>query len=121
MFAAAVVFTFVVFVAVRYGTDIEKVNWRIVAFMCGGLVLVWVMYQWNAGDTAYDVKDLLMTDGKANLEKHIIAGFALLSIWVVVQQALANKPVETLLLGVLGIFVAKGAAENVAASLRKEG
>jgi hypothetical protein len=118
---SAVVFIGVVFVAVHFGADLEKVRWRLVGLMCGGFFVVWLMYEWNSGSSSYDIKDLLMSDGKASLEKHIIAGFALLSIWVVIQQALSNKSVETLLLGVLGIFVLKGAAENVSNNMANKG
>lgn len=53
----------------------------------------------------YDLWDLLMEHGKADLSKHLVLAFAILSIWVIVRLTIDGKPVETLLLGCLGIFV----------------
>lgn len=114
----ALAFGVVVVITVHYGADLKKVDWKLVALMCGGIFLMWLMYEWNKGDSAYDIKDLLTTDGKASLDKHTTAAFALLSMWVVVQQALAGKQVETLLLGVLGIFVVKQGAEKIVTTIK---
>ena len=62
----------------------------------------------------YDLWDLLMEHGKASLTKHLTLFFAGLTAWTVVKLATADKPVETLLLGALGFFLAKGAIQSFA-------
>lgn len=115
--SAIVAFVLIVFISVRYGDDLQKVNWRLVAFLAMGVFLTWLMYEWNSKKPNYNAIDLLMTNNQVDLSKHVIAAFALLSIWVVVQQALSNKPVETLLLGVLGIFVGGKAIGDVSTAM----
>jgi len=85
------------------------------ALVVGFAVLLFVLWRWNH-DTRnpYSVRDLLIDPGtgKASLDKHIVLGFAMLSGWVVVSRQLAGKEVETLLLGVLGIFILQRAASK---------
>lgn len=65
----------------------------------------------------YDFFDLLMsgTPRKSDLDKHILVGFALLSVWYVIMLSLdvddrIPERVDSLLLGVLGFFIAGRAA-----------
>jgi hypothetical protein len=71
------------------------------------------LFRWHLDrDNRYDLRDLLLdtVTNRASLDKHILVGFAALSGWVVVVRQLAGKEVETLLLGVLGVFVVQRAA-----------
>lgn len=55
----------------------------------------------------YDIVDIFIdpNTGKASLDKHILLLMALLSAWTVVVLVLKGMAVETLLIGVLGVFV----------------
>lgn len=88
----------------------------ILAGMIGvGVVSVWLMNRKDGN--GYNVIDMLLgPDGKASLDKHILLGMALLAGWCVVKQAVAKQPVETLLLGVLTVFVVqRGVRDGIAA------
>lgn len=68
----------------------------------------------------YSVLDLFMEGipRKASLNNHILIGFALLSVWLVIMRTLdaadtIPESVDTLLLGVLGIFVLGRAAGHL--------
>jgi hypothetical protein len=60
----------------------------------------------------YDVRDLLLdhASNRAALDKHILLMMALLASWVVIDRELDGKDTETILLGVLGIFVLQRSA-----------
>ncbi len=80
--------------------------------ICGALAAV-VLFRWHLDrHNRYDLRDLLLdtVTHRASLDKHILIGFAALSGWVVVVRQLAGQEVETLLLGVLAVFVAQRAA-----------
>ena len=90
-------------------------TWTNIALvLCGAWALV-VLTRWHL-DTKnqFDLRDLLAdhNSNRASLDKLILAAFAALSIWVVVSWTIDGKNVETLLLGTLGIFVAKRAVDN---------
>jgi uncharacterized membrane protein len=88
-------------------------TWTNIALLIGAAVAVAVLFRWHLDrDNRYDLRDLLLdtVTNRASLDKHILVGFAALSGWVVVVRQLAGKEVETLLLGVLGVFVVQRAA-----------
>lgn len=79
------------------------------------LLMLLLLARWHADKkNPYDVRDLLLdhTTRKAGLDKHILLWFAGLSGWVVVTWTLEGKNVETLLLGVLGVFIVQRAASK---------
>ncbi len=85
------------------------------------LCFIWMMYRFNRNNREYNVVDMLMgSDGRASTTNHIYWAFALLSMWVVVDRELKSKDdISTILLGVLGIFVAKQAATQIAETMNK--
>lgn len=90
-------------------------SWTNAVLTIAGLVMVLIILRWHADKkNPYDFRDLLMdhTTRKAALDKHILLWFAGLSGWVVVTWTLDDKNVETLLLGVLGIFIVQRAASK---------
>ena len=76
-------------------------------WLIGALCFAWMMYRFNSDHkNHYNVVDILMgPNNRASLTNHILLAMAGMSIWVIVERASAGKDVETLLLGVLGIFV----------------
>lgn len=62
----------------------------------------------------FDALDLIVDHGtgRASLDKLILLGFALLSGWVIVVLMNKGKEVETILLGVLAVFVLKRTADK---------
>jgi hypothetical protein len=90
-------------------------TWTNIVLVISALLVILLLARWHADKrNPYDVRDLLMdhTTGKAGIDKHILLWFAGLSGWVVVSRQLAGKDVETLLLGVLGIFILQRAASK---------
>jgi hypothetical protein len=82
----------------------------------------YMLYRWNSGDgNNYNVMDVVTTEGKADLYKHLIVFFGGLSAWVIIKTTLAKQPVETMLLGVLGIFVGKVAIDGIAKAWQGKG
>ncbi len=79
------------------------------------LGFAWMMFRFNRSNRQYNIIDMLIgSDGRASTINHIQWLFALLSIWVVIDRELKGKDdVSTILLGVLGIFVAKQAATQI--------
>jgi hypothetical protein len=109
-----------VLLVAKYESTITAINWRLVSLVCVGAACAFALYRWQSReDNAYDLLDLVMRNGKADLYAHIqIAAFGL-AAWVIIQQALVKQPVTELVLGVLGIFVAGRAAGNVADAIGK--
>lgn len=108
-------------ISVRYATLIEKVDWSlvtIVSLLCYG---GYMLYRWNSGEANYNVIDIITTDGKADLYKHLIVFFAGVAAWAIIKAVLAKMPVETLLLGVLGIFVGNVAVGGIAKAWQAKG
>jgi hypothetical protein len=82
----------------------------------GMVVFFWMMYRFNrANGNSYNVVDLLMgPNGRASMTNHILLAMAVLSCWTVIDRELKGKDdVSTILLGVLGIFVAQKTATIV--------
>jgi hypothetical protein len=89
------------------------ISWTNAVLVISGLLVLFLLGRWHADKkNPYDVRDLLMdqTTRKAALDKHILLWFAGLSGWVVVTWTLDGKNVETLLLGVLAVFIVNRAA-----------
>lgn len=82
----------------------SRAVWLIPMFIMGA-VLLWRV-QKNQ-DNEYDVTDILLDPNtrKASLDKHVLLLMALVSAWSIIVLLLRDKPIETLLLGVLGVFV----------------
>lgn len=92
-----------------------SLNWTDAVLVMAGMLFLLMLARWHADKkNPYDVRDLLLdhTTGKAGLDKHILLWFAGLSGWVVVTWTLDGKNVETLLLGVLGIFIVQRTASK---------
>jgi hypothetical protein len=64
------------------------------------------------GWSTFKLKDMLIDQEtkKASLDKVVVFFFAILSAWVIVVFVLDGKNVETLLFGVLSVFVLNKAA-----------
>jgi hypothetical protein len=77
-----------------------------------GLLFVWMVYRFNKNSTNdYNIVDILIgPSGRANLTSHILVVMCGMSVWVVVDRSNDGKDVDTLLLGVLSIFVLQKAA-----------
>ena len=74
------------------------------------LLVLWTLNRRQTND--YHILDLLMEGEpkRASVNNHILIGFALLSVWLVIMRTFDHadtipESVDTLLLGVLGIFV----------------
>lgn len=79
-------------------------------------MLVVLFIRWTrmpASKTSFDAADFFMEDGKASGHKLVVFGMAVLAGWVVVKKTLAGADVETLLLGVLTIFVLRSMVGKV--------
>lgn len=89
-----------------------NIPWATFWILLGLIVVLLGLWQLNRRENDYHVLDLLMEGDprRASVNNHILIGFALLSVWLVIMKTLdtANEipdSVGTLLLGVLGIFV----------------
>lgn len=105
---AVAVFIAAVVVAIHFEKQFGLINWRIVALLCGAAFFVYAVYSWQSRkDNTYDVVDMVMSNGRADLGKHLIVLSFALSVWVTVATALRGQDVTALLLGVLSVFVLK--------------
>lgn len=87
--------------------------------LLGLLLALMAMWALQLRKNDYDILDLFMEGEprKASVNKHILIGFALLSVWLVIMRTLDAENtipsnVDSLLLGVLGIFVLGRAANQ---------
>lgn len=82
------------------------------ALFCG----IWIVFCLNRKKSnTYYARDLVMVNGKANLDKHILVAMAVVSLWVVVVKTTGvykGEDVTGLLSIVLGTFVAKRLGDN---------
>lgn len=93
----------------------DLVPWReILLTLCAGW-LVLGLYRMHLRDSnSFEIDDLFLDrNGKADLYKVIIVVMAGLSVYAIMRLLDADKPIETVLLGVLAIFVS-GRAFNAA-------
>jgi hypothetical protein len=114
-------FTLSLVVVVQYQDALYKINWALVALIflvSGGSFMVY-RFNMRRGNT-YDVLDLFMTNGIADIGKHMILFFAGLSAWVIVQKMLLDPKgdITGLVTIVLGTFVAKEVLGRFADAIR---
>ena len=76
-------------------------------WLIGALCFAWMMYRFNRNQAnLYNMVDILMgPNNRASMTNHILLAMAAMSIWVVIDRSNDGKDVDTLLLGVLAIFV----------------
>lgn len=115
-----------IYVVMRYETQILAINWRLVSLVCVVAAAIFAIYRWQMrGDNQFDMLDVLATgpEGgkKLDNDKLYKAIFAGITIWVIIQQALAGEEVTALVLGALGFFVAKAALDGFSAAMGKRG
>jgi hypothetical protein len=92
-----------------------SISWTNLALVVWSAIVLMTLWRWQRDKAnAYDLRDLLLdhATNRASVDKHVVLGFAALSGWVVVSRQLAGKEVETLLLGILGIFILQRAASK---------
>ena len=113
------VLVFAILVAVHFEQQLSKINWKLAGFIVGVSALIFAVYHWQAqGNNSYDVIDMVMSKGKADLDKHLTVFSFALAVWLIVQQALEKQPVTELMLGVLGFFVFKRGAQGFSDALQ---
>jgi hypothetical protein len=117
---AILTFAIAIIVVVRYGAEIDKINWRLVSLMCGLGFAAYMIYEWNTNEQRYNFVDLFLTEGKVDLWKHLVVLSFALFAWAVVQQGLGDKGVATdLMLGGLGIFVGREGVALLSNAIQK--
>lgn len=87
-----------------------------------GAFMVFVGSLWQMQrdrNTTYDLLDMFMDNGRASLDKHITFVMAVLAIWWIVTQTLANKDVSERMIDVLMIFVIYRAGKEVINAIAK--
>lgn len=92
-----------------------------IALAAGVILLLLLVWSAQRSKHAFDWKDMLMdpTTNKASLNAGILALMAMMALWVCVQRSSDGKDVDTLVLGVLGIFVTgRLGAQGIAAFKR---
>ena len=92
------------------------VSWTNLILLVVAVYFIFSLWRWTQDKrNVYDVRDLLIdhNTNRASIDKHVVAGFSILSGWVVVTWTLEGKNVETMLLGVLGIFIIHRATNKV--------
>ena len=85
-----------------------SISWTNLALVVWSAIVLMTLWRWQRDKAnAYDLRDLLLdhATNRASVDKHVVLGFAALSGWVVVSRQLDGKEVETLLLGISGIFI----------------
>ena len=98
---------------------LSAVPWMLIGLLVFGVVMVVGLLRFHrSDDNRYDLWDMVMSEGKADLNKHIVFSFAVLTIWTIMWMTTHDKNVETLLLGALGIFVASRAITSVTNTLK---
>jgi sulfite exporter TauE/SafE len=81
-------------------------SWTNIAAMCGFVYLAFLLYRMHAGSSKFSVDDLFLDRrGRADLYKVVVIVMAALTVYTVLKLLDKDAPVETLLLGALGIFV----------------
>lgn len=94
------------------------VPWFTVAIISATLIALAALVRYQQDkDNDYNVWDMLTKDGRADLYKHVLVVCLVISLWVVVRMVQEGKNVETILLGILGIFVGARAINSVADTL----
>ncbi len=97
--------------ALMYG-----ISWVNVALIIAFIVVIRIIWKLEKDpNNRFDVVDLFLDQrtNKASSSAIIVMVMAGMSVWAVVTLIQRDKPVETILLGVLGIFVAGKAVTSV--------
>jgi hypothetical protein len=83
------------------------------AFVSVGAFAVLYQLHRNKRNT-FDAIDLIVDhdSNRASMDKLVLLGLAALSSWVIVDLRSHDQPVETILLGVLAVFIVKRSADK---------
>ncbi len=94
---------------------VSAFSWSNIFLTVAFIFAIYLLYRLNRTDARFDITDLFIdqSTGKASGSQLIVLAMAVLSGWVVVTLTSRDKPVETILLGVLGIFVAGKALTSI--------
>lgn len=113
-FAASII------VVVDYRDFLWQINWALVVLVFGIGSVGFALYWFNLHKGPYDVRDLVMTNGVADLGKHMILFFAFLSAWVIIQKVLLDPKgdITGLITIVLGTFVGEKVLNRFADAMR---
>ena len=100
------------------GFLIGSMTWTHALLIVFALYAAFVLHALHRADNAFDLRDLLLDHrtGRASVDNFVLLLMAAMSAWVVVDRSNQGKDVETLLLGVLGIFVVAREAKRFTAS-----
>ena len=100
------------------GFLIGSMTWTHALLIAFALYAAFVLHALHRDDNNFDLRDLLLDHrtGRASVDNFVLLLMAAMSAWVVVDRSNQGKDVETLLLGVLGIFVVAREAKRFTAS-----
>ena len=100
------------------GFLIGQMTWTHALLIAFAGYAAFVLHALHRADNAFDLRDLLLDHrtGRASVDNFVLLLMAAMSAWVVVDRSNQGKDVETLLLGVLGIFVVAREAKRFTAS-----
>lgn len=107
----------IILIVNRWGAELEKINWPLVSLLCVFAFGAVMLYRWHmAGNDLrrYDLMDLVTTDGRADVWKHLLLLMSGLGAWSLVQVVLEKQwaTVVPLLTLLIGAFVLKPVAKN---------
>ena len=100
------------------GFLIGSMTWTHALLIAFAGYAAFVLHALHRADNSFDLRDLLLDHrtGRASVDNFVLLLMAAMSAWVVVDRSNQGKDVETLLLGVLGIFVVAREAKRFTAS-----
>jgi len=100
------------------GFLIGQMTWTHALLIAFAGYAAFVLHALHHADNAFDLRDLLLDHrtGRASVDNFVLLLMAGLAAWTVVDQANRDRNPETLLLGVLGIFVVAREAKRVISS-----
>ena len=100
------------------GFLIGSMTWTHALLIAFALYAAFVLHALHRDDNNFDLRDLLLDHrtGRASVDNFVLLLMAGLAAWTVVDQANRDRNPETLLLGVLGIFVVAREAKRFTAS-----
>ena len=100
------------------GFLIGSMTWTHALLIGLAIYSVVILHALHRADNSFDLRDLLLDHrtGRASVDNFVLLLMAAMSAWVVVDRSNQGRDVETLLLGVLGIFVVAREAKRFTAS-----
>ena len=100
------------------GFLIGSMTWTHALLIAFAGYAAFVLHALHRADNSFDLRDLLLDHrtGRASVDNFVLLLMAAMSAWVVVDRSNQGKDVETLLLGVLGIFVVAREAKRAISS-----